>query len=123
MVYGQKPTIFDPNSIVFKDTTFSIVTDSLSHDLGDIPALNNELIKWFKYIGKEPAVIVKAWTNDPHFICEYPKGPLIKGKIYTFTVCFCNQGRLGKLNKEMGFYLSTGERISFIFKGNVVSIE
>jgi len=121
MVYGQKTTTFDPNYIVFKDTIFSIVTDSLSHDLGDIPAVNNKLVKWFKYIGKEPVVIVKAWTNDPHFICGYPKEPLINGEIYSFTVCFSNNGRAGHFNKIMGFDLSSGERISFRFKANVIS--
>lgn len=120
MGYGQKTTAFDTNTIVFKDTTFSIVTDSLSHDLGDIPAVNNELVKWFKYIGKEPVVIVKAWTNDPHFICGYPKEPLINGQIYSFTVCFSNNGRIGRFNKIMGFDLSSGERISFRFKANVI---
>jgi len=120
MGYGQKTTTFEPNSIVFKDTTFSIVTDSLSHDLGDIPAINNKLVKWFKYIGKEPVIIVKAWTNDPHFICEYPNEPLINGNIYSFTVCFSNHGRVGRLDKLMGFYLSSGERISFRFKANVI---
>ena len=121
VVFAQKATTFNQNSIVFKDNIFTIVTDSLSHNLGDIPPINNKLVKFFKYIGEKPAYITRAWTGDPHFICEYPKEPLIKGKIYSFTVCFSNQGRVGSFNKVMGFNLSSGERIPFTFKGNVVS--
>ncbi|MEI6349085.1 MAG: hypothetical protein WCP69_14150 [Bacteroidota bacterium] len=117
---GQKTTTDNPNSIVFKDTLFSIVTDLLNHNLGDIPAVNNKLVKYFKYIGKESVCIVKAWTSDPHFICEYPIEPLVIGKIYSFTVCFSNNGRVGHFNKVMGFDLSSGERIYFRFKANVV---
>jgi hypothetical protein len=123
MLYGQKTTTLNPNSIVFKDTLFTIVTDSLSHNLGDIPPFNNKLVKYFKYIGSESVYITRAWTGDPHFICEYPTSPLIKGEIYSFTVCFSNQGRVGHFNKVMGFNLSSGERISFTFKGNVVPVK
>lgn len=123
VLYGQKTTTENPNSIEFKDTLFSIVTDSLSHNLGDIPAVNNKLVKYFKYIGKESVSIVKAWTSDPHFICEYPIEPLVIGKIYSLTVCFSNNGRLGHFNKVMGFDLSSGERISFRFKANVVTVK
>jgi hypothetical protein len=123
VLYGQKTTTENPNSIEFKDTLFSIVTDSLSHNLGDIPAVNNKLVKYFKYIGKESVCIVKAWTSDPHFICEYPNEPLVIGKIYSFSVCFSNNGRVGHFNKVMGFDLSSGERISFRFKANVVTVK
>lgn len=104
---------------IFRDTAGTIATDSFVHDLGSIPKVNNTLVKFFKYTGKEPAFITRTWTGDPHFICEYPHEPLVKGKIYSFTVCFA-QTVPGVFNKTMGFDLSNGERISFVFKANVL---
>lgn len=110
----------DTNSKVFSDTVLSIVSDSLRHDLGEIPMNNNKLTKYFKYIGKVPSTITRTWTGDPHFICDYPHEPLIPGKIYSLTICFWNEGRTGFFETVMGFDLSNGEHISFQFRGTVL---
>jgi hypothetical protein len=108
------------NGKIFADTLQDIATDSFSHDLGNIPMLNNKLNKSFIYTGMDTVFIIRTWTGDPHYICEYPKGPIVKGKFYFFTVCFWNEGRPGLFHKTMGFELSNGKRIAFIFKGNVL---
>ncbi len=111
--------IKDKSSVVFKDTLFSIATDSFSNDLGEIPMVNNEIFKYFKYIGRDTVVITRTWTGDPHIICEYPREPLINGKVYVIKFCFWHQGRQGRFHKIMGFDLSNGERINYTFKGYV----
>ena len=114
----------DTLNITFKDTVFNFAFDSISHNLGDIVPTNenNRLVKYFKYIGTEPIVITRPWTDDPHFICEYPREPLIPNKIYSLTICFWHQDRQGKMTKVMGFNLSDGNRISFKFTGTYLPI-
>lgn len=107
----------------YADTLQGIATDSFSHDLGNIPMVNNKLKKTFIYTGADTVFITRTWTGDPHFICEYPKEAIVKGKSYSFTVCFWNEGRPGLFHKTMGFELSNGEMIAFIFKGNVLKKE
>lgn len=106
------------DSIVFADTLGTIVTDFFVHDFGKIDHLPNRFVKYFKYIGKEPGVIVRTWTGDPHYICNYPQEPLFYGKIYAITICFSD--RKGGMNKLMGFNLSDGQVIKFNFKGEVL---
>lgn len=106
------------DSIVFADTLGSIVTDFFVHNLGKIDHLPPRIVKYFKYIGKEPAVIVKTWTTDPHFICRYPNDPLLYGKIYAIVICFYD--RPGSMRKQMGFNLSDGQAIRFEFKAEVL---
>lgn len=126
LTYGQngKP-IMDITNITFRDTIFNIAFDSISHHLGNIVPSNknNRLVKYFKYIGKEPIFIKKTWTSDPHFICEYPKELLMPNKIYSFTICFWHQDRQGNMTKVMGFDLSDGNRISLKFTGTYIPIE
>jgi hypothetical protein len=114
----------DTFNITFKDTVYKFAFDSISHNLGDIVPTNenNRLVKYFKYIGTAPIVITKARTGDPHFICEYPREPLIPNKIYSFTICFWHQDRQGIIIKEMGFDLSDGNRISLKFTGTYLPI-
>jgi hypothetical protein len=109
----------DTVNLVFKDTLFNLVFDAINHDLGSIipENKNNEVIKYFKYLGTDSLFITKAWTGDPHYICYYPKELLIPNKIYYFKVCFANEGRQGKLNKKMGFNFSNGNTITFKFTG------
>lgn len=111
----------DTSSITFRDTIFNIAFDSIKHDLGKIIPSNengnDKLLKHFKYLGTDSIYITKAWTGDPHFICEYPHEILIPNKIYSFTTCFWHEGRKGKMTKVMGFDLSDGNRISFTFTG------
>lgn len=106
-----------PQEPVFSDTLHGIATDGFTIDFGTIAAFPSRFAKSFKYTGKEPVVITRSWTSDPHFICEYPKEPLMQGKTYTFKVCFSQ--RCGPFNKTMGFDLSDGSSIPFRFKGNV----
>lgn len=111
----------DTNSIVFRDTLFSIVTDSLSHDFGEISIRGTyTLIKYFKYIGNDTVHITRVWTGDPHYICKYPQEPLVSGKIYSMSVCFYFGGRRGRFQKTMGFNLSNDKVISFRFSGTEV---
>lgn len=112
---GNKATI--PQEPVYLDTLHGIVTDGFTVDFGTVKALPPRFIKEFKYVGKKPVVITRSWTSDPHFICDYPKEPLMPGKTYSFTVCFVN--RCGPLNKTMGIDLSDGSTIPFRFKGSV----
>ena len=129
LAYGQhgipKITLADTANIVFKDTVFNIAFDSIFHNLGNIiPTYeHNRLVKHFKYIGTKPILITKVWTSDPHFICDFPNEPLVPNKIYSFTVCFCHQGRQGNMTKVMGFELSDGNRISFQFTGKYIPLE
>lgn len=106
--------------IVFADTLLNFVTDSFRHNLGKIQPVNTRLRKPFKVTGSSPVIIERAWTGDPHFICEYPKEPLFSGKVYWMTVCFAQQSRRGPFNKAMGFTLSDGQTITFVFTGEVV---
>jgi len=117
--------LVDSINVTFKDTVFNIAFDSIAHNLGKIVPTNenNTLVKYFKYIGKEPIVITRVWTGDPHFICEYPREPLIPNKIYSFTVCFWHKERQGKLHKRMGFNLSDGNIITFTFSGTYLPIK
>ncbi|MBC7865307.1 MAG: DUF1573 domain-containing protein [Bacteroidia bacterium] len=116
----SKPESFSGKSIIFRDTLFQFVTDSFNHNLGTIPSsYKNKLVKHFKYVGEEPAIIIRAWTHDPHYICEWPKEPLEKNKIYSFTVCFFFEGRNGSFEKQMGFDLTNGKKITYKFCGTI----
>ena len=116
----SKGQAVDSIPTVFKDTVYNLAFDSLKHNCGQInpEADSKYLVKHFKYIGKEPLRIIKAWTGDPHFICDYPKEDLIPDKVYSFKVCFSHKGREGKMHKQMGFDLSDGNRVFMLFTGN-----
>lgn len=128
VTYGQSgkssKLLVDTLNMTFKDTIFNFAFDSIAHNLGNIVPTNenNHLVKYFKYIGTEPILITRAWTGDPHFICEYPREPLIPNKIYSFTICFWHEGRQGKMVKVMGFDLSDSNRILFTFTGTYLPI-
>jgi len=128
VIYGQGAKTsrhsIDTLNMIFKDTIFNFAFDSIDNNLGKIVPTNenNRLVKYFKYIGTEPIIITRAWTGDPHFICEYPREPLIPNKFYSFTICFWHQGRQGKMSKLMGFYLSDGNRITLKFTGTYLPI-
>jgi len=108
--------------IVFKDTVLNLAFDSLKHDLGKInpDKVGKYLVKHFKYIGTEPLKIVRAWTGDPHYICDYPEEELIPNKVYTYTICFSHKGKAGKMHKQMGFDLSNGKRVFMLIKGEYI---
>jgi hypothetical protein len=121
--YGQSRLLNDSSLIVLvhpRDTQFCMATDSFVHDLGLVAPRNGYLIKKIKIVGNEPVVISSPWTSDPHFICDYPREPMLPSRIYFFKVCFYFEGRGGYLfNKMMGFELSNGQRISFQFRGRI----
>jgi hypothetical protein len=108
-----------PESYQFKDTIYSFVFDSLNSDLGEVePAnINNRMVKHFIYLGEKPTFITGQKSGDPHFICEYPKEPIVRGKVYSFTVCFWFQNGKGSFNKLMMLELDDGKFITFKFKG------
>lgn len=122
---GLSKLTIDTNLLVFKDTLHNLVFDSTTHHLGMIQPTNEgtKLVKYFKYIGTDVELIMKAWTSDPHYICVYPKKPLIPNKIYSFTICFWHSGKRGKMNKEMGFNLLDNNKITLRFTGEYLPIE
>jgi hypothetical protein len=103
-----------------KDTIYNFVFDSINTDLGEVEPvnINNRLTKKFIYIGDTPVVITCQKSGDPHFICDFPHEPIVKGKIYSFTVCFWFQGGSGVFNKLMSLELSDGRSLFFKFKGH-----
>lgn len=105
----------------FLDTSNFFVSDSFSNNLGTL--LENKapkyLFKKIKYIGSDSILILKAWTNDPHFICGHPKEFLVPGKEYKIRICFNFKGHAGPFRKRMGFRFSNGEVLSFYFTGFV----
>jgi hypothetical protein len=109
----------DLSSSVFRDTVSCIAFDSISHNLGYIAPVNenNRVVKYFKYLGKEPVVITRAWSPDPHFICDYPREPLLFNHVYSFTTCFWYQGQRGSLSKSVGLDFSDGTKVTFKFNG------
>jgi hypothetical protein len=82
-----------------------------------------KLKKYFKYIGPDTIFITRSWTNDPHYICEYPQGVLEQGKIYSFTICLTFIKARGRFEKTMGFYLNNKRIIPFVFKGEIIPDE
>ena len=107
------------DSIVFRDSLNGWTTDSIDHNIGIVPPVDIILVKYFKYIGNDTVTIKSAWTGAPHFINSYPLEPLVKGKIYSFTVSFFLAGMNRYFEKAMGFELSNGQRICYYFKGNI----
>ncbi len=110
-------------SIQFRDTMHHIATDSLLHRFGDIPPTRYKTVKPFCYVGTDSVFIKKGWTGDPHYVCRYPQGHLIPGKVYYLTFCFTHRGKRGRFDKPMGIVLSDGSRVLFRFRGNVISEE
>ncbi|WP_306642074.1 hypothetical protein [Sanyastnella coralliicola] len=118
---GTRPAALQETPMTFQDTIGVLVADSFVQRLGDVPAIQTRSKHYFKYIGESDSVfITKAMTNDPHFICGYPKGPLVKDSIYEFKICWYHKGREGlPFNKMMGFRLSNGDNVPWRFKGRV----
>ncbi len=120
-VLGQPKKVDNsrPDTVVFRDTIHFVVADSFAHHFGNIPPVNQRLTKYLKYIGQDTVVIVRTWTSDPHFICDYTRTPLTYGTVFPITFCFYFQGRGYGFHKVMGFDLSNGSVISFKFQGNI----
>ncbi|MFM7709351.1 MAG: hypothetical protein ACKO5C_00405 [Ferruginibacter sp.] len=112
----------DPSSFTkftFRDTIHNLVFDSLRNDMGEVEPVNvnNQMVKHFIYLGDEPVFITSQKSGDPHFICDYPQEPIVRGKVYSFTVCFWFQNGRGHFNKQMMLELNNGKQIFFTFKG------
>jgi len=97
-----------PQNLEFKDTSGWLVFDDgiIELDTFDTDTFNTRMKRYFKFIRKEPLVITRAFTSDPHFICNYPKEPLVPGGIYSYSICFYVKGSRGRMHKVMGFDLS-----------------
>lgn len=108
-----------PNGLIFGDTSALFVCDSFQNNMGLVNPDNSHFSKAIKYIGPDSIFIVKSYTNDPHFICEYPKGPLTSGHVYLVKFCFFHKNGVGVFNKNMGFILSNNEKVKFRFRGCV----
>ena len=127
IVKGQnkltQTTIQDTSNITFRDTLFNFVFDSLTNNLGLIPNNENKkLVKYFKYIGKEPICVSKTRSTDPHFICYYPNEVIIPNKIYSITICFWHEKRWGNMAKNMSIFFSNNTEIPLKFKGTYLEI-
>jgi hypothetical protein len=105
----------------FSDTVYDFAFDSLRHNMGYVNPGHSRLEKKFKYLGHAPAGILRAWTGDPHFICEFPNTPLLPGREYSFTVCFSFSGR-GPFYRQMGFVLRDESIITLTFCGEVQAL-
>ena len=123
----QLPTLrisLDSNQLhVFRDTIFDFAFDSLTCNMVNMSPINTRVTKKFKYLGNDMVFIKYPWTNDPHYICNYPNMPLLKGKIYTFDICFAFMNSEGPFNKFMGFNLSNDIVIWMYFFGSVAKKE
>lgn len=100
------------DTLTFNDTIGSLAFQSKTIDLGARDSLPQKITRYFIYLADTPTTITKALTSDPHFICDYPKGILEKGKVYEFTICFANRS-YGPMNKRLGFQFENGECIYF----------
>lgn len=99
--------------VVFKDTSGFFVFDSLNINmgLGEASKMRSRYTGHFKYFGADKIQITKAFTGDPHFICNYPREFLVPGKTYSFDICFYHHFNGGKYRKSMGFILSDNSTI------------
>jgi hypothetical protein len=122
-VFSQNNSYNIPEpEIIFRDTVEMLAFDSATHSLSTTnKTVNFRIVKHFKNIGQSPVIISQAFTSDPHFICEYPREPMIQGKVYAFKVCFTFTSSSVDYHwkKTMGFILSDEKRIDLHFEGDV----
>lgn len=74
----------------------------------------------FKYLGDSPALITRVRTSDPHFISDYPHEPLVKDKIYEYTISFTFSNYQRLFRKAMAFEINGNKEIAFEVTGNAV---
>lgn len=109
---------------VFRDTVGPLAFDSIFHRMVTISQpVNFHIEKKLKNIGKVPVIISSTFTSDPHFICDYPREPILPGRTYSFKVCFTFPSIRQKYHwqKIMGFVLSDSTIIQLHFEGEVVT--
>lgn len=132
-IFGQNSKGFDNttriDSLVFSDTLWlkTIAGERTNHYLlvtenpylwENTPRQNCYKTYYFK-VGNEDLEIYRAFTGDPHYIDNYPREVLKAGSIYSYSVRFHFQNRIGPYIKVMGFEFINGEFAFFTFKGNV----
>jgi hypothetical protein len=103
-------------NIEFRDTLNQFAIDSLTHDLGEISPGSFQIIKYFKYLGTEE-IHLNNFNDDPHFITEFNQTTLVKDQVYQFSVIFHFSENLENFQSKMGFELSNGEKLPFMFTG------
>lgn len=120
---GQSTNFVDEKGTLYYPKTIEIKADSIIQkitiDVGEFTSDVQKIQCSFRCSDiNDPFFIVRAFTGDPHFICNYPREPLQTDSVYTFTICMAR--RVGPLNKTMGFNFSNGKRVFFRLKGNTV---
>ena len=110
--FGQSPSL--GQSMIFRDTLYGLAFDSLEHNLGEVRDGIRRSVKYLKNVSDEPIIIYSAWTTDPHFICAYPKHPIMPNGIDSFYICWAE--RRGAVNKQMGFFISSKPYLCLHFK-------
>ncbi len=116
-----QPVIAQDKHRIIKDTVHGKATESFLLELSNLDSLPHSIGYNFIYDGPDSVSILRAWTNDPHYICQYPEGILKKGKVYFFKICFARTNAPGLFSKNMGFYLSNGAIVTFVVTGKVLS--
>ncbi len=106
-----------PKDQVFLDTLCLFAVDSLEHRIGfwSIADTMPYLYKSFKYLGPKSMHILKPWTQDPFFICNYPQEPLIPGMVYKIKICMT--AHPGIFRKRLGFNFEDGCSVPFVISG------
>ncbi len=123
LIAGADPCFAQKGGKAQVDTLHGTGTESFQYDLGNVPMTNFTLVKYFVYTGPANVSIARTWTNDPHYICKYPEGPLAKGTKYSFSICFANTNKTGVFDKSMGFAFSNGSQVKFVFKGTTMAAD
>jgi hypothetical protein len=128
-VFNENHVKIEQDSMIFSDTlwlktisgertkNFLLVTEN-PFIWNNTPRQNCYKTFYFK-VGNEDLEISRAFTGDPHYIDKYPRGVLMAGNIYSYSVRFYFQDRLGPYHKVMGFKFTNGEFGYFTFKGEV----
>ncbi len=110
---AQKPDSLPPIESL-TDTVGNFGTDSFVHHFGEVSQFDSRpLYKPMVYIGSDTIHFVRAFTSDPHFICGYPKGPIVPNQVYWIKICMHRMRRVGPSRKTMGLQTNTGERFNF----------
>ena len=127
--FNKNHVKIEQDSLIFSDTlwlktisgertkNFLLVTEN-PYIWNNTPRQNCYKTFYFK-VGNEDLEISRAFTGDPHYIDKYPRGVLLAGNIYSYSVRFHFQDRYGPYNKTMGFEFKDREFAYFIFKGNI----
>ena len=128
-VFNENNVKTEQDSLIFSDTlwlktisgertkNFLMVTEN-PYIWNNTPRQNCYKTFYFK-VGNDDLEIIRAFTGDPHYIDKYPRGVLLAGNIYSYSVRFHFQDRYGPYTKVMGFEFKNGEFAFLTFKGNV----